>query len=125
MGTLYSSLGSVFECDLLSSYIVYNHDLPAFIDPDNPQLIVSLFELGMLYDYEKLHLFAECAHILQKLDLVPEEQAMLYAYMVLTSGILHKQNRYLTVVLEKFLLFKSVSILKACYWNLGKKLCTG
>ena len=78
--------GSIFESDLISSYPIYNNELPCFIDPDNQEVTISYHEFGMFYDYNKVHLFAHCADVLQRLDLLPEEQAVLYAYMVLTAG---------------------------------------
>lgn len=79
-------LGSMFENELMDYLNLHDKNLECWTDPDNLNNSLELEELEILHDRENIDLFHKCLTVVQELELTPEEQAILYGYLVVTAG---------------------------------------
>ena len=84
--SLFDLSATATTCDVVSGYHIFNLDRLIWLDPENHDIILNVNDLGLYHDPEHVQILHRCIQMLQDLDLTPEEQTILYAYLVVTGG---------------------------------------
>ena len=79
-------LGSMFECDVFSSYHTVSGDLKVWPDPHNWSIMLGISDIGSIFGKDVIDDYWTLVMHLQKLDLTPEEQALMQSYGAVTTG---------------------------------------
>ena len=116
---MYLFLGMHFHCEMLTTYHLYNKELQISYLPDEGMMIGTP-EMCMFYDDDIRECFVRCIMRLQRLDLTPEEAALVLAYIIVTTGtcIVHDRYGLLSIMVHDVSLFPVVYCLDSFrFWG--------